>query len=899
VPATIELREDWKAFDAARLGKLYPHVSDPVTGARLENVRAGTSSHPTRGMTGHVTADIHVGKDKVGSLSRVYYPDTNTVVRERTSVDEAHQGRGIASGLHAAEEQGLRVAGVSAIEAVPITDAGKRLTARQGGFEPTGLPGRVRKQLEAVDAAFHRAAGELLEARKPPQRFRIFIHGHSFRHVFGTHDQKAIAPWLADLHRGKQPGFRAGAHDWSVEYKHPQHGWVGLPEHSRRTLVQAVRRHVEGHQREALIDDAFFTGAAEYLLEAGRGRRVGSALSSSEHAERVVAAQARWRGHAKSVPAAPRQPGAQTAKAVRGARASVTSMGQLSPELRQAVIHQIGLMPDRHLNAMDPGDRAALQAQVKHGISEKIKAGATGRQAKTVSGTHGRLAARLNAMAHRENSSRPTPAESAATDGGRRSAWLQGDVDPESIKSLGGTTTNAVSEGTIGGKKVIIKPLHGQRTNGYGNLTQGQDLDRELIAPEIADALGNEGFARTAIRDIPGHGIAGVQQFIAPGGENAGDDYLDKHTPQERMVQLAEIALFDAATGNMDRHLNNLKVAPYKDKDGKVVTDVYPIDHGCILPNKPGGSMKKGQSMAVEAQLGRDLEPFEVERLKKLQKNKKLFAKIEDRVPGSAAPMQKRIQMLLDHGHYPAWEADFKGGPRPGDLTMENFLAVSKEPPAAKAAVKAKPAETPTGKPRNTRVMAPYRDLDIENVNMKVKSREGHFDPQVDSHGRKGGGFTHEHREHGWIGETYSDGNGRIAAKHPTSDQVSYHRSHKEAVAALVRREEGGGAPKPKTPAPQPKATTAARKRAVANVAEKAARAGAPPAPEPAPAPAAPPASPAPAPAAAPGRKRWYQKMTPEEARAELDRRRVARGYVQDSSGQWRMPRGSRRRRSR
>ena len=829
MPATIEhLREDWAKFDAARLGKLYPHVSDPVTGARLENVRATSSPHPTRGMAGYVSADIHVGGQKVGSLSRIYYPDTNTVVRERTSVDEAHQGRGIATGLHAAEEQGLRSAGVSAIESVPITDAGKRLTARQGGFEPTDLPGRVRKLLEARQA----------------QRFRVYIHG-SNRHVFATHDPKEVVSWLADMRRGRHAHRRIPSHsDAYVEHKHPEVGWTGLSGRERRSLNAAVAKRLAEHQREARIDEAFFAGAAEYLLEvmlspaqhaervlaarsrhrilhqpgswgrgmlyedgtvhtwpeaaalhseyakaartpagwlspkatrsralnrsddkatqrevmahgarmreigqmpshgwadahlnisptgevtrigstavdatltqlvrehqqsilreAGRGRRVGQALSAPEREERVNAARKRWEGHAKSVPApSTRVPGAQTVKAARGAKASVTSMGQLDPEMRQAVMHQIALMPDRHLNAMDPGDRAALQAQVAHHVGKRRAARAS---------TVGRLGARLSAMAHREDRGRPTPEVSAKTDGGKRSGWLQGDIDEGSIKSLGGDTTNAVYEATIGGKKVIVKPLHGMRTNGYGNLTQGQDLDRELVAPEIADALGNEGFARTAIREIPGHGLAGVQEFVAPGGENAGDDYVDKTSPRDQMVQLAEMGLYDAVTGNMDRHLNNIKIAPYKDADGKTHVDAYPIDQGCILPNKPGGSVKKGQTMAVDAQQGRDLEDFEVERLKKLQKNTKLLNKVEQRVPGAADPMRQRIQMLLDYGHYPSWSDTFldeKTGkpraPRDDELTMEKFLAVSKEPPAAKAAEKAAPKPKATPKPKAAR----------------------------------------------------------------------------------------------------------------------------------------------------------------------------------------------------
>jgi hypothetical protein len=82
--------------------------------------------------------------------------------------------------------------------------------------------------------------------RRPRQEYRVFIHGHSFRHVFGTHDAKEVTAWIVKLNKGEQPGFpNRGPYDWSVEKRDPTDGnWYGLDPLSRQALIAAVQKGV-------------------------------------------------------------------------------------------------------------------------------------------------------------------------------------------------------------------------------------------------------------------------------------------------------------------------------------------------------------------------------------------------------------------------------------------------------------------------------------------------------------------------------------------------------------------------------------------------------------------------------------------------------------------------------
>lgn len=77
------------------------------------------------------------------------------------------------------------------------------------------------------------------------QNYRIFIHGHSFRHVFGTDKAKDVTGWLAKLVRGEQPGFpRRGVYDWSVE-KRTDDGWAPISPQSKRELVDELNKRLQ------------------------------------------------------------------------------------------------------------------------------------------------------------------------------------------------------------------------------------------------------------------------------------------------------------------------------------------------------------------------------------------------------------------------------------------------------------------------------------------------------------------------------------------------------------------------------------------------------------------------------------------------------------------------------
>lgn len=70
------------------------------------------------------------------------------------------------------------------------------------------------------------------------QKYRIFIAGHSNRHVFGTNDPKAVVRWLYALKKG-QTDFPPHS-DWSVERKDDFVGWTGIGGRSRDSLCKAL-----------------------------------------------------------------------------------------------------------------------------------------------------------------------------------------------------------------------------------------------------------------------------------------------------------------------------------------------------------------------------------------------------------------------------------------------------------------------------------------------------------------------------------------------------------------------------------------------------------------------------------------------------------------------------------
>jgi hypothetical protein len=82
--------------------------------------------------------------------------------------------------------------------------------------------------------------------RAAKQQYRIYIHGHSFRHVFGTPDAKEVTAWMVKLYKGQQPGFpRVGPYDWSVEKLDQSDGnWYAIDALSKQALIAAIHKGV-------------------------------------------------------------------------------------------------------------------------------------------------------------------------------------------------------------------------------------------------------------------------------------------------------------------------------------------------------------------------------------------------------------------------------------------------------------------------------------------------------------------------------------------------------------------------------------------------------------------------------------------------------------------------------
>lgn len=137
------------------LSRAYRSISDRQTGARLTNVRAGRF-----GDRYSMSADVVLEGQKIGRISRFYDPATGALIKESTRVEPKFQRRGIALRLSQAEEKALARSGARRVETVPITESGKALTRRLGGFKPVGpgAPGRQFKEIRGPNARERAAA---------------------------------------------------------------------------------------------------------------------------------------------------------------------------------------------------------------------------------------------------------------------------------------------------------------------------------------------------------------------------------------------------------------------------------------------------------------------------------------------------------------------------------------------------------------------------------------------------------------------------------------------------------------------------------------------------------------------------------------------------------------------
>lgn len=80
------------------------------------------------------------------------------------------------------------------------------------------------------------------------QKYRIFIAGHSFRHVFGTDKTKEVTEWLVAMYKGENDQHPPHS-DWAVEHKVGDE-WIPIPPVSRRSLIDAIGEKLpEGYNK--------------------------------------------------------------------------------------------------------------------------------------------------------------------------------------------------------------------------------------------------------------------------------------------------------------------------------------------------------------------------------------------------------------------------------------------------------------------------------------------------------------------------------------------------------------------------------------------------------------------------------------------------------------------------
>jgi len=84
-----------------------------------------------------------------------------------------------------------------------------------------------------------------MSSRQKRQQYRIFIHGHSFRHVFGTSEKSEVVDWFVKLYKGEQPPFmrQSSVYDWTVEHR-TEFGWEPISKQSKQSLLEAINKRL-------------------------------------------------------------------------------------------------------------------------------------------------------------------------------------------------------------------------------------------------------------------------------------------------------------------------------------------------------------------------------------------------------------------------------------------------------------------------------------------------------------------------------------------------------------------------------------------------------------------------------------------------------------------------------
>jgi hypothetical protein len=207
-------------------------------------------------------------------------------------------------------------------------------------------------------------------------------------------------------------------------------------------------------------------------------------------------------------------------------------------------------------------------------------------------------------------------------------------------------TTNKVFSGSIAGVGVIVKPEHGLCKEPLrAEISPGKELARERAAYLIAQALGVRAPV-VVIRRVEGQGPCSVQELVAP-------EYQPRDaqgcSASEYSRRLRSIALLDAVIGNMDRHVENIRI----DTD----QTVYPIDHGLAFPEEAVSSKRRYSANyeALEANREEPLSEQEIKTLKKMRADSSLRRALDETElsPSSITKTWVRIDALITAGHLP------------------------------------------------------------------------------------------------------------------------------------------------------------------------------------------------------------------------------------------------------
>lgn len=242
---------------------------------------------------------------------------------------------------------------------------------------------------------------------------------------------------------------------------------------------------------------------------------------------------------------------------------------------------------------------------------------------------------------------------------------VHGVTDPTTAKNVGGGVSGTVKVNTVDGQTLFVKPAAGISNVGRHGIVPGGDMQREVAAQTINEALGAPVLMPAiAIReDIDigrGPEIGTVQEFL--GKDKIADYSLDTLTSQNFTdgSKPVDAGAFDFIIGNADRHQNQggrMKDGSYVFWDHGLSLGEHGIDQGGNIgiqymaqDKKVSDTMAKGIDDIVENRDGK---------WKTLKQ--KLLASVPDRTkPDSwrkaVHSVRHRARRIRDNGYrVPSW----------------------------------------------------------------------------------------------------------------------------------------------------------------------------------------------------------------------------------------------------